>query len=75
METSNSEPTARRAAGTPDVTDGVSVAAPAQNVIPLTRTVIPFARTNYPRPISGPGSGRTDAAPTGEDDDPGPRAA
>lgn len=75
METSNSEPTARRAAGTQDVTDGVAVKAPAQNVVPLARTVIPFARTNYPRPPSGPGSGRTDAAPTGEDDDPGPRAA
>lgn len=75
METSKYEPTARPASGPYDVRDEAGDAAPAQKVVPLTRTVIPFVRTNYPRPPSGPGSGRTDATPTGEDDDPGPRAA
>lgn len=74
METSKSEPKARSAPETHDGMGDAGVAIPARNVVPLARRVIPFARTNYPRPPSSPGDGLSDAT-TGEDDDPGPRAA
>ncbi len=74
METSKSEPKARPAPETHDGIGDAGDAVPARNVFPLARRVIPFARTNYPRPPISPGDGRSDAT-TSEDDDPGPRAA
>lgn len=74
METSKSEPKARPAPETHDGMGDAGVAIPPRNVVPLARRVIPFARTNYLRPPSGPGDARSDAT-TRDDDDPGPRAA
>ena len=74
METSKSEPRARPAPETHDGMGDEGVAIPARNVVPLARRVIPFARTNYPRPPSRTGDSQSGAT-TGEDDDPGPRAA
>lgn len=75
MENSKSTPTSPSATEVRDDKAGGSGASPAPNVVPLARTVIPFSRGNYPKPESGLGNNRPDAASTDKDDDPGPRAA
>lgn len=75
MENSKSAPTSPSATEIREDKAGSSGAAPAHDVVPLSRTVIPFSRGNYPRPQSGLGNDRSDAASSGKDDDPGPRAA
>lgn len=75
MENSKSTPASPLATQVSDDKAGGSGPSPAPNVVPLARTVIPFSRGNYPKPQSGLGSNRFDAASTDKDDDPGPRAA
>lgn len=75
MENSKSAPTSPSATEIRDDKAGGSGAAPAHDVVPLARTVIPFSRGNYPRPQSGQGNDRSTAANSDKDDDPGPSAA
>lgn len=75
MENSKSTPTSPLATEIRDDKAGGRGASPAPNVVPMARTVIPFSRGNYPKPQSGLGNNRSDAASTDKDDDPEPSAA